>query len=131
MTNIAVDNAAYDVATSISKKYQQDCLDKPPILVTQDPADCIDLLSKDCSKVACMFHLINNAKKLIKVLIRDKVRGMSKQAINDVECGFVPKVEVFPETRFYLTCDMLEGLCRNTPFLGVGSASLLADMVPS
>jgi hypothetical protein len=111
VASVAVDNAAITAVKLMVQKYGTRNPDAPPAMVTRDPAHCIDLLSKDSAKTEAFKPLLQGCKLVIEFVNDDRINAIIQDIITKKGLDHIPKVSSFPETRFYLAGDTIDG-CR-------------------
>ena len=73
VANLAVDNAAREIARSACQRIVIKLPGYPPILVTRDPAHCLDLPAKDTTVATFLKDIMEQAKGIIKFVNTDNI----------------------------------------------------------
>lgn len=115
---LSVDNAAEAMARRVAAAYMA----KHPgkiMLVNRDGGHCIDLPCKNSAKRPCMKAVLDNAVALVKFVKKDVIWGIERELIESSVLSQMKSVNIWPETRFYLAADTLEGIMAHRPFFNI------------
>jgi len=116
IVSIPVDNAARHVADRVGKELEE----KYPgmkVIVTRDPAHCIDLLMKDLAKTSVMQLVIKYARKVRDFVKIDRIDSFRRSAALVDELVFYSKVFCPVETRMNLLHDVVVSARKCRDFL--------------
>ena len=122
-SSIPVDNAARHVADRVGKKLEE----KFPgmkVIVTRDPAHCIDLLMKDLANTEVMQLVIKYARKVRDFVKIDRIDSIRRNAAHVEELVFYSRVFSAVDTRMNLLHDVVVSArkCRDFLILLPGNA---------
>lgn len=116
IVSIPVDNAARHVADAVATKLGE----KYPgmkVIVTRDPAHCIDLLMKDLAKTGVMQLVIKYAKKVRDFVKIDRIDSIRRNAALVEELVFYSEVFCPVDTRMNLLHDVVVSARKCRDFL--------------